>query len=130
MTISSFTVSLTVQDVPASSQFLVDHFGFVEKMAADGFASLQHEASGTNVVYLRTGIEVLPEGFRHQHAAGVILAFTAPDIEAESRRLQQEGVPLTLPLRTEAWGEKLFQVTDPNGVVIELVEWVTDTSWQ
>lgn len=24
----------------------------------------------------------------------------------------------------EPWGERLFQVTDPNGIVIQLVEWV------
>jgi uncharacterized glyoxalase superfamily protein PhnB len=33
-------------------------------------------------------------------------------------------VPITLPLRTEEWGERLFQVKDPNGVTVELVDWV------
>jgi uncharacterized glyoxalase superfamily protein PhnB len=28
-------------------------------------------------------------------------------------------------LREEPWGERLFQVQDPNGVVIQFVEWVT-----
>ncbi len=28
-----------------------------------------------------------------------------------------------MPLREEPWGEQLFQVTDPNGVVVQLVEW-------
>jgi hypothetical protein len=28
-----------------------------------------------------------------------------------------------MPLREEPWGERLFQMTDPNGVVIQLVEW-------
>ena len=124
MKISSFTISLTVEDVKLSADFLIKHFGFVEKMAADGFASVQHEESGTNVVYLQRGIEVLPADLRDRRADGVILAFVTTDLEAEEARLKSEDVRITLPMRLEPWGEKLFMVTDPNGVVIELVEWV------
>jgi uncharacterized glyoxalase superfamily protein PhnB len=30
-----------------------------------------------------------------------------------------------MPLREEPWGERLFQVIDPNGIVVQFVEWVT-----
>ncbi|MET7487134.1 VOC family protein [Streptomyces sp. NPDC005538] len=125
MKITSSAVSLTVEDVAASAGFLTDHFGFAEQMAAEGFASLGHQDAGLNVVYLRRGIEVLPEGFRDQHAAGLILAFVVDDLAAEESRLRKEGVEITMPLREEPWGERLFQVTDPNGMVIQLVEWAT-----
>ncbi len=123
MRVSSSTVSLTVDDVPASSKFLASHFGFVERMAADGFASLGRDDAAVDVVFLRRGIEVLPEPLRHQRAAGVIVAFVVEDLEAEQERLRAEGVPITLPLREEPWGERLFMVEDPNGVSYELVEW-------
>ena len=32
-------------------------------------------------------------------------------------------VDITMPLREEPWGERLFQITDPNGVVVQFVEW-------
>ncbi|MFI8084165.1 VOC family protein [Kitasatospora sp. NPDC086009] len=124
MQITGAAVSLTVEDVTASADFLQQHFGFAEQMAADGFASLGRPDSGMNVVYLRRGLDVLPEGFRDQHAAGLILAFTVADVAAEEARLRAAGVEITMPLRDEPWGERLFQVTDPNGVVIQLVEWV------
>jgi uncharacterized glyoxalase superfamily protein PhnB len=38
-------------------------------------------------------------------------------------RLQREDVPVTMPLTVEAWGERAFQVTDPNGVIVQLVDW-------
>ncbi|MEV6175888.1 VOC family protein [Streptomyces sp. NPDC052015] len=122
MKIASTAVSLTVDDVPASATFLTRHFGFQEAMAAEGFASLVRE-DAANVIFLQRGIEVLPDGLRDQHAAGVIIAFTVDDLEAEYERLQDEGVSITLPLREEPWGERLFQVTDPNGVVLQLVSW-------
>ncbi|MFJ4814050.1 hypothetical protein [Streptomyces sp. NPDC088801] len=28
-----------------------------------------------------------------------------------------------MPLRQEPCGERLFQVTDPNGVIVQFVEW-------
>ncbi|WP_276602809.1 VOC family protein [Nannocystis pusilla] len=121
--ITGCAVSLTVDDVAASSAFFIKHLGFREAMAADGFASLQREDAGMHVVLLRRGIEVLPPELREQRAAGVIVAFVVKDLEGEERRLRAEGVPITLPLREEPWGERLFMITDPNGVVIELVEW-------
>jgi uncharacterized glyoxalase superfamily protein PhnB len=117
-------VSLTVEDVPASSAFLIAHLGFREQMAADGFASLSRDDAAMDVIFLRRGIEVLPEGFRDQHAAGVIVALVVDDLDAELARLTSEGVQITMGLREEEWGERLFQITDPNGVVIELVQWV------
>ncbi|MFE9398076.1 VOC family protein [Streptomyces flavidovirens] len=123
MKITATAVSLTVDDVAASAGFLTTHFGFREAMAADGFASLER-ADAPGVIFLRRGIEVLPEGFRDQRAAGVIVAFTVDDLVAEYERLKGAGVEISMELREEPWGERLFQVTDPNGVIIQLVDWV------
>jgi uncharacterized glyoxalase superfamily protein PhnB len=128
MHITSSAVSLNVDDVAASSRFLVEHFGFREEMAADGFASLAREDAGMNVVYLRRGLESLPEDQRHDHAAGLILAFVVGDLEGELARLQAEGVTITMPLTEEKWGERAFQVRDPNGVIIQLVDWRGDVA--
>ena len=123
MRITSSAVSLNVDDVAASSTFLAEHFGFREQMAADGFASLAREDAGMNVVFLRRGLQTLPEDQRHDHAAGLILAFVVDNLEGELARLQTEGVPITMPLTEEDWGERAFQVRDPNGVIIQLVDW-------
>jgi catechol 2,3-dioxygenase-like lactoylglutathione lyase family enzyme len=121
--ITASAVSLNVKDVAASSAFLVEHFGFREEMAADGFASLAREDAGMNVVFLRRGLPSLPEDQRDEHARGLILAFVVDDLEGELARLRGEGVPITMPLREEPWGERAFQVRDPNGVIVQLVDW-------
>jgi len=123
MRITSSAVSLNVEDVTASSTFLVEHFGFREQMAADGFASLARDDSGMNVIFLRRGLPTLPDDQRDVHAAGLILAFEVDDLEGELARLQGEGVAITMPLTAEEWGERAFQVRDPNGVIIQLVDW-------
>jgi len=126
--ITSSAVSLNVADVPAASCFLVEHFGFDEEMAADGFASLSRQDVGMNVVYLRRGLGTLPEDQRNDHVAGLILAFVVDDLEGELARLQAEGVAITMPLTEEEWGERAFQVRDPNGVIVQLVDWNAPTT--
>jgi len=123
MRITASAISLNVEDVTASSTFLTDHFGFREEMAADGFASLTRDDSGMHVVFLRRGLPTLPADQRDDHANGLILAFTVEDLEGELARLQDEGVAITMPLTSEEWGERAFQVRDPNGVIVQLVDW-------
>jgi uncharacterized glyoxalase superfamily protein PhnB len=124
MRITATTISLTVDDVTASHAFFTKHLGYREKAAADGFASLTHDDdAAADVVLLQRGIEVLPPDQRDQRVSGLILAFTVTGLEAEEQRLRAEGVDITMPLREEPWGERLFQVTDPNGVVVQFVEW-------
>ena len=123
MNITASATALNVEDVPASVAFLVEHFGFRTEMAADGFASLRRDDAGMNVIFLRTGLPTLPADQRDEHAAGTILAFTVDDLEGELTRLQDEGVTITMPLTSEEWGERAFQVRDPNGVIVQLVDW-------
>ena len=123
MKITASAVSLNVEDVAASSAFFTEHFGFQEQMADDGFASLARTDTGLNVIFLRQGLSTLPADQREDHAQGVILAFTVDDLEQELTRLKAEGVIITMPLTAEEWGERAFQVRDPNGVIVQLVDW-------
>ncbi|GGR84897.1 hypothetical protein Snoj_43110 [Streptomyces nojiriensis] len=123
MNVSSSTLSLTVADVDASRDFLCTHLGYRVVMADDGFASLTRGDAAIDVVLLRSGTEVLPPEQRDRQASGLILALTVTDLAAQEARLRAAGAPITMPLREEPWGERLFQMTDPNGVVVQLVEW-------
>ncbi|MFF3328960.1 VOC family protein [Streptomyces sp. NPDC002888] len=123
MQITASTVSLTVDDVAASHAFFTTHLGYSEVAAADGFASLTREGAAVDIVLLRRGVDVLPAEQRDQRASGLILAFTVTGLEGEEKRLREQGVAITMPLREEPWGERLFQVTAPNGVVVQFVEW-------
>ncbi|MGI5347491.1 VOC family protein [Streptomyces sp. CA-250714] len=127
MQISTTTLSLTVDDVAASQAFFTTYLGYTEAAAADGFASLTRPDAAADIVLLRRGIEVLPADQRDQRASGLILAFTVDGLEDEEQRLRSEGVSITMPLREEPWGERLFQITDPNGVIIQFVEWTPPT---
>jgi len=122
--ISASAISLNVDDPAASAAFAKRHFGFEEEMAADGFVSLTHPSAGFNLVYLRTGLPTFkPPALAGHVADGLLVVFVVEDVDAEYSRLLAEGVDVTTPIETEDWGERYFQVTDPCGVVFQLVTW-------
>jgi catechol 2,3-dioxygenase-like lactoylglutathione lyase family enzyme len=125
VSITASAVSLNVADPVASARFAERHLGFREEMSADGFVSLSRPDAGFNLIFLRTGLATFkPDSMRGRHADGLLLAFVVDDVDAECTRLVGEGVAITTPLQTEPWGERFFQVSDPNGVIVQFVQWV------
>lgn len=126
MRVTAAALSLNVPDVEASADFVRRHLGFLTEMEADGFVSLSRPDTGFNLVFLRTGLASFkPERLRERTADGLLVVLVVEDVDGEHERLRAEGVPIATPIETEPWGERYFQVTDPNGVVFQLVEWVT-----
>jgi quercetin dioxygenase-like cupin family protein/predicted enzyme related to lactoylglutathione lyase len=120
--VSASTLSLTVADVDASRDFLCTHLGYRVAMADDGFCSLTRDDAAVDVVLLRRGTQVLPTGRRDREAGGLILTLTVTGLAAEEARLRAAGAPVTTPPGQESRGERPFRLTDPNGVVVQLVE--------
>lgn len=127
MNITASALSLNVPDVLASAEFVKRHLGFKESMAyEDKLASLTREDAGFNLIYLKTGLETFkPRNLAGSAKEGLLVVFVVEGIDAEYERLVGEGVPIVTPIETEPWGERYFQMEDPSGVIIQLVEWVT-----
>lgn len=130
MHITDSAISLNVPDVEASAAWVREHLGFSEVMAADGFSSLAHEQAGMNLIYLRTGLPTFKPESAAGRVDGLLVVFTVDDIDSEYERLVGAGVDVVTPLETEPWGERYFQMADPNGVVYQLVQWVEPTDPQ
>ncbi len=126
MNVTASAISLNVLDVPASAAFVKTHLGFSESMAfEDKMVSLTREGVGFNLILLQTDLRT----FKPKHLAGsakegLLIVFVVDDIDAEYERLVREGVPVVTPIETEPWGERYFQMADPNGVTVQLVQWV------
>lgn len=130
MHITESAISLNVPDVAASATWVTEHLGFTEAMSAKGFCSLTHPEAGFSLVYLQTGLPTFKPESAAGPADGLLVAFTVEDIEADHTRLVEEGVTIVTQLETEPWGERYFQMSDPNGVIYQLVQWVTPTDPQ
>jgi catechol 2,3-dioxygenase-like lactoylglutathione lyase family enzyme len=127
MKVTASALSLNVDDPAASAAFVEDKLGFTREMEADGFVSLSRADTGFNLIYLRTGLETFkPDWMRGRSADGILVVLVVDDVDAEHARLLEQGVEILTPLQTEPWGERFFQIADPNGIVIQLVQWVAE----
>lgn len=54
--------------------------------------------------------------------SGVWLTFQVADAKAEYDRLKKAGIKFHYELKDEAWGQRRFGVTDPNGMYVDIVE--------
>jgi uncharacterized glyoxalase superfamily protein PhnB len=128
MNVTASALSLNVSDVTASAEFLKRHFGFSEAMnVPDQVISLARDDVGFNIIYLKTGLETFKPSHRASHAGeGLLVVFVVDNIDEEYERLLRENVAVVTPIETEPWGERYFQVEDPNGIIIQLVQWITE----
>ncbi len=125
MKITAAALSLTVADPEASAQFLEQTFEFEREMDADGFVSLRRPDIDFNVIYLRAGLPTFkPRERASRTADGLLIVLVVDEIDAEHERLLATGTAILTPIETEQWGERYFQVEDPNGVIVQLVQWV------
>lgn len=125
MRITQSAISLNVADVTRSAAFLETHFGFQRQMEADGFVSLTRDDAGVHLIFLEVGLATFKPA-THAAAAGMgmLIVFVVDAIDAEWDRLQGRELFFPTSIETEPWGERYFQVLDPNGIVYQLVQWV------
>ena len=122
---AGFGVSLNVPDPEASTRFLVSQFGYEVEMEDDGFASLTHPDGGSNIIFLRTGLSTFkPPEIAGSAGEGLLLVLVVTDLDVRHEGLVSSGVDVVTPPETEPWGERFAQYRDPNGLIVQLVQWI------
>ncbi|WP_126976168.1 VOC family protein [Frigidibacter oleivorans] len=119
---------LMVGDVAAASAFYQRHFRFRPLFEADWYVHLQSaEDAGVNLALLDGTHETIPAEGRGR-VSGLLLNFEVADVNAVHDRLVAEGLPILLPLRDEAFGQRHFITRDPDGVLIDVITPIPPTA--
>jgi uncharacterized glyoxalase superfamily protein PhnB len=125
MDIELVALALIAGDPAVSARWFVDHFGFTVTVDIGWFVDTQHAQHGNlSLSFVERHHASLPDVLRGRQVAGTLLAFVVDDVDAEERRLRQAGLDVILPLVTEPWGQRRFQVTGPDGLVVEVLQMV------
>lgn len=116
---SSFYPVICTDKVAETSEFYVTHFGFTVTFTADWYVSLRR--GDYELALVDASHPTIPAADRRP-VAGLILNFEVDDVDAEYRRLVEEaGLEPALPLRSEDFGQRHFIVTDPAGVLVDVI---------
>lgn len=119
MELSSFYPVICTDKIEETRDFYVKHFDFEVTFEADWYVSLRRP--GYELALVDATHPTIPESGRRP-VAGLILNFEVSDVDAEYARLvETAGLPLALPLRSEDFGQRHFIVTDPSGVMVDVI---------
>lgn len=118
-----WSTEIYTSKVNESKDFYCTFFDFSVKLELDGYVVLQHN--------MKPWYELLfciPHSpFVHEifHPAfegkGLLFQIEVDDVEKEYTRLKQAQVAITLPLTDEPVNGRHFTVTDPSGILIDIV---------
>ncbi len=123
MKVTSYYPVIMTGEVAGTAAFYQRHFGFVALFTSDWYVHLQlADDPSVNLAVLDGSHETIPAPARGQCARGLLLNFEVEDPDAVHDRLQAAGLPILLPLRDEAFGQRHFITADPNGVLIDVIK--------
>jgi catechol 2,3-dioxygenase-like lactoylglutathione lyase family enzyme len=124
-------MALAADDPVASAAWFTEHFGFRVGIDIGWYVNTQHpDHANLSLDFVQRDHESWAAVARGKTVAGTLLAFLVADVDAEHDRLRAAGLEVVMPLVTEPWGQRRFQVAGPDGLLIEVLQLVPpDPQW-
>lgn len=117
---TAFFPGIVSADFFGTWDFYCAHLGFKTVAECDYYVQLMHP-SGAQIAVLRHELDgPIPELVSATDGRGVWLNLTVADADAEHARLGAAGLQIVAPPEDKPWGERMFVIRDPNGVLITL----------
>ncbi len=113
MKISRVDSTISTMKLQESKEFYMKHFHFQLVYESDWYIELiAQDMPAIGISF------VLPQRDEGEffNGKGLILSFEVEDVDAEYRRLKEEGLRILQNVQNKPWGERSFVVDDPNGV--------------
>jgi len=123
MKINSFYPVLLTNDVAGSKDFYTKYFPFEITFDGGWYVSLKaRQEFPFELALLEPKHSSIPSNFRRELNGGLILNFEVENADQEYARLKAAGLPIHLEIRSEDFGQRHFITSDPNGVLIDVVQ--------
>ena len=119
-----FTPEVYTDKVTESKAFYCNYLGFRVKKELEGFVVLQHAVdTAYEIMFCVPNLPFVNEIFRPAYSGqGLIFQIEVNDVDAVYEKLQHEGVAIALPLIEEPVNGHHFTIIDPNGILIDIVQ--------
>jgi uncharacterized glyoxalase superfamily protein PhnB len=124
-------LAVAAENPATSAAWFTEHFGFQVGIDIGWYVNTQHpDHANLSLDFVQRDHESWPAATRGKTVVGTLLAFVVADVDAEFDRLQAKGLDVVLPLVTEPWGQRRFQLAGPDGLLIEVLQLVApDPQW-
>jgi catechol 2,3-dioxygenase-like lactoylglutathione lyase family enzyme len=127
MKANSYYPVIMTGDVAGTTHFYIDNLGFMPAFESDWYVHLTSVEDDTiNLAILDGDHETIPIEARGR-VGGLLLNFEVDDVDAVHARLVAAGLPILRSLRDEAFGQRHFITSDPNGVLLDIIKVIPPT---
>ncbi len=114
---------LVVSDVARTRAFYEVLLGLATTFDSDWFVQLREPTpGGVELGAVAAGHPTIPAGW--EQAANLIVTVEVDDARVARRRAAGLGAPVVMELRDEDFGQRHFMVSDPDGVLVDVVEYL------
>ena len=115
MSIRRIVPNIQSEHMDESRKFYTEFLGLEVTMDMGWIVTLVSPGNPTaQVSLLRSPVPPTPQ-------AQISLTVEVADVDETHAKAVASGIPIIYPLTTEPWGVRRFHVTDPNGVVINIM---------
>ena len=125
---SVYPVILT-DKMTESKAFYLEHFPFEPVFEADWYVSLKSTRKRPfELALLDNAHESVPKDYRKRFSGGLIINFEVEEVDAVFEQFKNAGLAIHQSLRNEAFGQRHFITSDPNGVLIDIIKVIPATN--
>jgi catechol 2,3-dioxygenase-like lactoylglutathione lyase family enzyme len=127
MQINSFYPVLMTNQIAATRDFYVNHFGFQIIFEIDWYISLKSVDGRHELAFVDYKHQTVVAEYQ-KPVQGLLLNFEVDNVDAEFDRLiASASLPLRRQLISEDFGQRHFMTSDPNGVLIDVIQIIPST---
>ncbi|MGD7044481.1 VOC family protein [Jeotgalibacillus proteolyticus] len=126
MKVTGFYPVILTDDVSKTVDFYKNHFKFEVIFETDWYVSLK--LGSYELAILHHGHETVPTNIRNKGASSLILNLEVEDVDTLYHYLiDQQSLPIILDLKNENFGQRHFITSDPNGILIDVIQDIPPT---
>ncbi|NNF97846.1 MAG: glyoxalase, partial [Desulfobacteraceae bacterium] len=115
---------ITTTKIDESMDFYTQHFGF-ELVADVGFYKHLRAGEGVEIALMEPNHPSQPPLYQPEwKGQGLILTFQVADVASAYADMKEKGVPIAFDLKREEWGQVHFGIKDPNGIPVDVVQYI------
>lgn len=121
MKVTGFYPVILTDDVSRTADFFVRHFEFKIVFEIDWYVSLRIDSF--ELAVLHHSHDTVPTDTRQKITTGLILNLEVKNVDSLYERLIcKHHLPIVLDLRDEEFGQRHFITSDPNGILIDVIQ--------
>lgn len=121
MTVTGFYPVILTDDVSRTVDFYKSYFKFEVMFEIDWYVSLKLDSF--ELAILHHSHETVPTNLRNKGVSSLILNLEVVDVDIFYYDLiGQQNLPIILDLQDEDFGQRHFITSDPNGILIDVIQ--------